>query len=122
MHQTSDTMEESQRAAHRSSSGKHVVWDEKNLEENEKIQAEFASVDVNEPKTPYHGPSAALDELEDDMRPLQLGDPDHKAFTAFDYVMSNGGADFQPGAASLEADADVRGRARSEASGMVSSG
>jgi hypothetical protein len=62
--------------------------------ENEKIQAEFANVSVPEPKTPYHGPSPPADDLEDEMRPLALGDDGAKppAMTAFDYFMANGAA------------------------------
>ncbi|KAI8472174.1 MAG: hypothetical protein J3K34DRAFT_519936 [Monoraphidium minutum] len=80
----------------RSSSRKHVVWDEENLAENEKIQAEFAGVTVPEPKTPYHGPCSPGTELEDDMRPLALGDdgPTKQHMTAFDFFMNgHGGGD-----------------------------
>lgn len=36
-----------------------VRWDEHNLTENEQIKAALQPIKINEPKTPYHGPSAA---------------------------------------------------------------
>ncbi|KIZ00158.1 hypothetical protein MNEG_7800 [Monoraphidium neglectum] len=114
----------------RSSSRKHVVWDEENLAENEKIQAEFANVSVPEPKTPYHGPSSPGDELEDDMRPLALGEEgeaQQPKMSAFDFFLGNGSADAAPSGGSpphdaiAPANAAVRGRARSD-SGVISSG
>jgi hypothetical protein len=115
----------------RTSSGKralHITWDEENLAANESIQAQFAGVTVPEPKTPYHGPSPP-DELEDDLRPLALGDgEDDRPLTAFDYVLmaNGGGGDYAVGASPPGSGADVdaagvRGRLRSDsgASGPV---
>lgn len=39
-----------------------VRWDEHNLTENEHIKAGLQPIKINEPKTPYHGPSTAGDE------------------------------------------------------------
>lgn len=118
----------------RTKSGKRLQWDEQNLLENAQIQASFAGVTIPEPKTPYHGPSPP-DDLDDDLRPLALGDDGQRVITAFDYVMSNGGAEFgqhtggaSPPAPSLaagvaSADVAARGRALSDTGdGALSSG
>lgn len=52
----------------------HVLWNEHNLEENEKIKAQLSTVKINEPKTPYHGPAVEEDELDGEMKPLTLDD------------------------------------------------
>jgi Protein phosphatase inhibitor 2 (IPP-2) len=39
-----------------------VRWDEHNLTENEHIKAGLQPIKINEPKTPYQGPSTAGDE------------------------------------------------------------
>eukprot|EP00879_Flechtneria_rotunda_P005809 GHRR01006113.1.p1 GENE.GHRR01006113.1~~GHRR01006113.1.p1 ORF type:complete len:242 (+),score=81.94 GHRR01006113.1:180-905(+) len=83
----------------------HVVWDEDNLRENAEIQKDYTGIRIQEPKTPYHAPIADGDLLDEDMNPLELdGAPNaagagngtaHAAMmNAFDYVMSNGGADY----------------------------
>ena len=64
----------------------HVVWDEKNLEENEKIKSQFTGITVPEPKTPYHAPLEDHEDGEDGMQPLELDAP----MTAFEYFMANG--------------------------------
>lgn len=51
----------------------HVVWDEHNLQENDKIKAQLSTVKIDEPKTPYHGP-VHDDDLDGDMKPLTLDD------------------------------------------------
>jgi hypothetical protein len=63
----------------------HVIWDEKNLEENEKIKSQFTGITVPEPKTPYHAPLEDH-EGEDGMQPLELDAP----MTAFEYFITNG--------------------------------
>jgi hypothetical protein len=109
-------------AVRRAPSSKHITWDEKNLAENESIQAQFAGVSVPEPKTPYHGPSPP-DELEDDLRPLALGDDDGRPLTAFDYaLLANGalaGGASPPGGGSSDAGGDVAGAAAAAAAAAV---
>lgn len=65
----------------------HVAWDEKNLEENEAIQAQFTGVTIPEPKTPYHGPLGEQDSEDGGgMQPLQLDG----VLNAFEYHIANG--------------------------------
>eukprot|EP00200_Dunaliella_tertiolecta_P006671 CAMPEP_0202360596 /NCGR_PEP_ID=MMETSP1126-20121109/13477_1 /ASSEMBLY_ACC=CAM_ASM_000457 /TAXON_ID=3047 /ORGANISM="Dunaliella tertiolecta, Strain CCMP1320" /LENGTH=113 /DNA_ID=CAMNT_0048954343 /DNA_START=56 /DNA_END=397 /DNA_ORIENTATION=+ len=46
------------------SSKKRATFDEKNLDENEKIKLELAPTNITEPKTPYHAPlQGDLDEV-----------------------------------------------------------
>eukprot|EP00877_Chromochloris_zofingiensis_P011182 jgi/Chrzof1/6317/Cz18g04020.t1 len=72
----------------------HVVWDEQNLQENEKIQAAFSGIKVPEPKTPYHGP--VPEGWEDEMKPLHLDDHggnqggNSGGVSAFDLCYDNG--------------------------------
>eukprot|EP00775_Hariotina_reticulata_P003965 gene3965-4218_t len=96
---------------HRSSSSKknaHVVWDEDNLKENAEVQKEYSHCKIQEPKTPYHAPLPDGD-LDDDMKPLDLDEEGKQqllhgasskanaaVMTAFDFVMGNGGADYEP--------------------------
>ncbi|GBF89930.1 hypothetical protein Rsub_02634 [Raphidocelis subcapitata] len=87
---------EPQAGQQRTKPGRRLQWDEQNLLDNAQIQASFAGVTIPEPKTPYHGPSPPED-LDDDLRPLALGDDGQRGLTAFDYVMSNGGAEFGQG-------------------------
>eukprot|EP00798_Chlamydomonas_sp_ICE-L_P021339 gene21339-28274_t len=51
-----------------------IVWDEKNLEENERIKAELIPCKINEPKTPYQPPLPDGDL--DDLEPLSLDGED----------------------------------------------
>ncbi|KAK9809187.1 hypothetical protein WJX72_011015 [[Myrmecia] bisecta] len=44
-----------------------IHWDEANLEENDKIKAELKPTKINEPKTPYHGPSLSEDDELDEL-------------------------------------------------------
>ena len=41
------------------------MWDETNLEENEKIKAEFANVHIDEPDTPFNREFRIEDEVDD---------------------------------------------------------
>eukprot|EP00955_Chlamydomonas_euryale_P110338 365994-Chlamydomonas_euryale.AAC.4 len=64
-------------AGHGASHG--VVWNEQNLEENERIKATLNPVKINEPKTPYH---ELLPEDDVDVEPLSLeGAPAPRAGT-----------------------------------------
>lgn len=61
-------------SAERSRSQRHIVWDESNLEENERIKATLNPIKITEPKTPFHGPSPTTSEtMDEEMRPLVLG-------------------------------------------------
>lgn len=50
-----------------------VRWDEHNLTENEHIKAGLQPIKIDEPKTPYHGPSTAGDES--GAAPIMFGAP-----------------------------------------------
>jgi hypothetical protein len=61
------------------SKSKRIVWDEANLEENERIKKTLSTVKINEPKTPYCGSIAEDHELlSEELQPLELGMQDHE--------------------------------------------
>jgi hypothetical protein len=53
---------------------RRIVWDEANLEENERIKKTLSTVKINEPKTPYYGPISEDHEMmSEELQPLDLG-------------------------------------------------
>ncbi len=56
------------------SKAKRIVWDEANLEENERIKKTLSTVKINEPKTPYYGAISEDHEMmSEELQPLDLG-------------------------------------------------
>lgn len=61
--------------------GENIIWNKKNLDENEILKQQYQDIHVDEPKTPYQGAIDLqgeyykVDEDEDDLDGFSLGDP-----------------------------------------------